>query len=199
MNRRLSPASKVSFPHTSEIAMKPVAWLGLVLTLSLTVAVAGVSPYAGQQGRGIKALSDTEVADLLAGKGMGYAKAAELNGYPGPLHVLELADRLELTTEQRRRSRAIFDAMQSRARDTGARLIEAERELDRLFADRRATPKTLSATTARIGQLQAQLREIHLEAHLTQTQVLTPAQAVAYQRLRGYDRPAANTHQGHSH
>ena len=36
------------------------------------------------------------MADLRAGRGMGLALAAELNGYPGPAHVLELADKLDL-------------------------------------------------------------------------------------------------------
>ena len=52
------------------------------------------SAYAGQQSREIKALSDQEVKDLQAGAGMGMAKAAELNRYPGPMHALELADQL---------------------------------------------------------------------------------------------------------
>jgi hypothetical protein len=49
------------------------------------------TPYAGQQTRTIKALSDDEIAALRNGEGMGMAKAAELNGYPGPIHVLSLA------------------------------------------------------------------------------------------------------------
>ena len=50
-----------------------------------------LSPYAGQQTRAIKALSPEDLAGLLNGEGRGMAKAAELNGYPGPVHVLELA------------------------------------------------------------------------------------------------------------
>jgi hypothetical protein len=38
----------------------------------------------GMQSRPIKALSDQQVSDLRAGRGMGLALAAELNGYPGP-------------------------------------------------------------------------------------------------------------------
>ena len=55
------------------------------------------APYAGQQARSIKSLSAEDVAALLKGEGMGMAKAAELNGYPGPVHVLTLADELRLT------------------------------------------------------------------------------------------------------
>ena len=49
------------------------------------------NPYAGEQSRAIKALSPKEVYDLTQGRGMGLAKAAELNRYPGPMHALELA------------------------------------------------------------------------------------------------------------
>ena len=48
------------------------------------------SPYAGLQDRAIKALSDEQIADLRAGKGMSLALPAELNGYPGPAHALEI-------------------------------------------------------------------------------------------------------------
>lgn len=41
--------------------------------------------YAGLQQRAIKALSDQQKADLRAGRGMGLALPAELNGYPGPI------------------------------------------------------------------------------------------------------------------
>src|SRR5689334_17464381 len=60
------------------------------------LADAPVAPYAGQQTRTIKALSPADVAALLKGEGMGMAKAAELNGYPGPLHVLTLSQELKL-------------------------------------------------------------------------------------------------------
>src|SRR4051812_3345086 len=62
------------------------------------------SPYAGQEQREIKSLSADEVKDYLAGKGMGMAKAAELNEYPGPLHVLQLASELNLSPEQKART-----------------------------------------------------------------------------------------------
>jgi len=49
------------------------------------------TPYARQQVRTIKSLSDEDIAALRKGEGMGMAKAAELNGYPGPAHVLDMA------------------------------------------------------------------------------------------------------------
>jgi len=61
------------------------------------------SPYAEQEGSGIAAMSRQEANDLRSGAGMGLARAAELNHYPGPLHVLELAEQLGLSAAQRPR------------------------------------------------------------------------------------------------
>src|SRR5262245_17037372 len=72
-------------------------------------------PYAGQQTREVASLSAKELDDLLAGRGAGLAKAAELNGHPGPAHVLEFADELRLTPEQRALVQAAFERMQARA------------------------------------------------------------------------------------
>src|SRR5687768_9981318 len=83
-------------------------------------------PYAGFENRAIKALSDDEIADLRAGRGMGLALAAELNGYPGPSHVLEHAEALTLTPAQRQRTEAVFEAMKAEAVNLGERLIEQE-------------------------------------------------------------------------
>ncbi|MFZ2649994.1 MAG: hypothetical protein WA210_07785 [Burkholderiaceae bacterium] len=149
-------------------------------------ANSGAPGYASQQDRDIKALSPQEVQDLASGKGMGLAKAAELNGYPGPLHVLELAGELRLTARQRERTQALFDAMQANAIAAGAALVDAERELDVLFATRRATPQALAAHLEKVGHLQAMLRGVHLEAHLAQTTILEPAQVAHYVKLRGY-------------
>ena len=40
------------------------------------------SPYVGFADRPINSLSDQQIGDLRAGRGMGLALAAELNGYP---------------------------------------------------------------------------------------------------------------------
>ena len=92
--------------------MKPrTPFLALAISLIALPALAADLPYAGQQARAIKALSDDDIAALRAGEGMGMAKAAELNGYPGPVHVLALAAQLGLTEDQRHGVQAIFDRM----------------------------------------------------------------------------------------
>ena len=102
-----------------------------VASLLILTPVLAQTPHAGLQSRVIKALSEQQVVDLSAGRGMGLALAAELNGYPGPSHVLELADKLDLTTDQRVRVRELFDAMKAEAIPLGSRLIQQEAELDR--------------------------------------------------------------------
>jgi Spy/CpxP family protein refolding chaperone len=165
--------------------------LPLLGALSLIVTAAGAvaappSPYAGQESRDIKALSAEEIDDLMNGRGMGLAKAGELNGYPGPAHVLDLAAALDLTPEQRRAVAAIKDRMSAAAKPLGTDLVDRERALDRQFADARITEPELRALTATIGELQAKLRAIHLNAHIETKRVLTPEQVARYAALRGY-------------
>ena len=162
----------------------------LVLLLPAGVALAqSHQPYAGMEQRPVKALSQQQIADLRAGRGMGLALPAELNGYPGPMHVLEHADALGLTPQQQERTRALIDAMRAEAIPVGERLIEQETRLDRLFANREITPANLTAATADIGATQARLREAHLKYHLVMMDVLTPGQVAEYGRLRGYASP----------
>jgi hypothetical protein len=99
-------------------------------------------PYAALGERPVKALSQEQIADLRAGRGMGLALAAELNGYPGPLHALEHADALGLSAAQRERTKALFDRMKAEAVPLGERLIEEETALDRLFATKSVEPST---------------------------------------------------------
>jgi hypothetical protein len=167
------------------------AWIAVLLLLVAGPAVAqqnhhAHSPYAGAQTRDIKALSEQQLADLRAGRGMGLALTAELNGYPGPLHVLELADRLQLTAQQRERIQELYAAMKSQAVALGEQLIADERELDRQFAQGTMTPGTLASLTAKIGDKQGQLRAVHLRYHLTTAELLTEDQKKRYAELRGY-------------
>jgi Spy/CpxP family protein refolding chaperone len=171
--------------------MKPIHAAAIVFGLLAPSAFA-TSPYAAQAGAPIKALTAEEQSALLDGQGMGFARAAELNGYPGPKHVLELADRLGLSESQREATQALFDRMRSAARSEGAALVEAERVLDELYASRSATTVTVNAQLARIESLRAKLRGLHLNAHLDQAALLSRHQIVMYAQLRGY---GATSHQ----
>jgi Spy/CpxP family protein refolding chaperone len=174
--------------------MKPRIPVLLITVCALTTQVLAEppsTPYAGQQNRIIKALSEEEIAELLNGEGMGMAKAAELNGYPGPLHVLTLARELKLTPTQRQQIHAIFDRMSVAAKPLGAELVEHERMLDQAFAKREITPDRLAAETATISELAGRLRLVHLTAHLETRALLNPGQIAVYQHLRGYHDPDA--------
>jgi hypothetical protein len=169
----------------------------LVLALVGPVAVAqhghsqhdhahGHSPYVDMARRDIKALSDEQIAGLRAGHGMSLALPAELNGYPGPSHVLELAEPLQLSEEQLTRTRELFEAMRREAAALGERVIVAERALDVLFAEGVATPETLRETTLEATRLHGELRALHLSYHLDMMDVLTEDQIEQYAALRGY-------------
>src|SRR6266446_2530162 len=106
--------------------------LSVVMMLAFVCRAENAQKYAGQQTREIKALSEVEVAGYLDGRGMGFAKAAELNGYPGPAHVLDLAEQLALTPQQRARAQQLKDSMKEAA-TLGVKLVDAERQLDLLF------------------------------------------------------------------
>lgn len=156
------------------------------LMLAVVAAGADVSPYAGEEHRQIKSLSEQEIAALSRGEGMGFAKAAELNHYPGPKHVIELADKLDLTTEQQMNTAALYDRMRTEAIAVGERLIAAEAELDRQFAAGVIDRKSLQYQLELIGGLRSELRLVHLEAHLHQKKILSQRQVAQYVRLRGY-------------
>lgn len=168
------------------------------LTLTLTgVPAFAESPYAGLEQREIKTLSEQQIGDLRAGRGMGLALAAELNGYPGPSHVLELSSQLDLTAGQRADVQKHFDDMQRETKPLGQTMIAQERELNKLFATRNVTAESLKRATADIATTQGAFRAAHLKYHLLTAAVLTPHQMVRYAELRGYGSGAATHSHGH--
>jgi len=176
----------------------------IVLSTALSIA-AGSSfaqspqPYAGMQARPLKALSGEELADLRNGRGMGLALAGELNGYPGPKHVLELAKELNLTEAQRARTQQLFDDMKAEAVPLGQQLIAAEAGLERQFSGRTITPVSLTAATTAIGATWGTLRATHLKYHLAMMDVLTPDQVRRYGELRGYGTAGSAGHSSGMH
>ena len=148
--------------------------------------------------REIKALSQQQVDGYLNGRGMGYARAAELNNYPGPLHVLELAGELELDEEQIGRTRAIYESMRARAIALGKQLLEKEQVLDRKFAAGEIDPETLNELVSDAAVIEAKIRYLHLHAHLQQKVLLSEHQVEMYNRLRGYTAVEGRQHH-HQH
>jgi len=149
-----------------------------------------ISPYAGQELRDIKSLSDKDIQSLQNGTGEafgGVAKPAELNGYPGPRHVLDMASELQLTDRQRIEIELIYQNMSSKAKSIGASIIAVEQDIDRGFANKTITEENLRLMLDNSADLYGQLRFVHLSAHLDTVQILTMEQVQMYNTIRGYD------------
>jgi Spy/CpxP family protein refolding chaperone len=158
------------------------------------------SPYQGQERRAVKSLAEAEVADLLAGRGAGFAKAAELNGVPGPAHLLEMKTEIALTAQQEARIEAVRKRMQAEAVALGRRLVDLETELNAAFAAGTATKEGLGDLLTAIASVERDLRFAHLAAHLETPAIVTPEQILTYNRLRGYATaadPCAQPPAGH--
>src|SRR4030081_2856948 len=182
---------KSSFPIAAGV-------VAILAGLSSNALAQSAQPYSGMQNRPIKALSDQQVADLKAGRGMGLALAAELNGYPGPSHLIELPDQLGLTSIQLSNLKGMFDAMRSETIPIGEELVAQEEELDRLFAENVISEQQLKAATESIGETQARLRNVHLRYHLQTRALLQPSQIRRYAELRGYGADQAPVHHKHN-
>lgn len=157
------------------------------------------APYAGQQNRSIKALSVLEIEGLKKGKGMGLAKAAELNHFPGPRHVLDEAEKLSLTDTQLKQTNDLFKVMQKEAITVGGKIIASEKTLDSMFASGKLSASELKNKLNEIGQYRAELRFVHLKTHLTQKKILTSRQIKHYDMLRGYNDPSSKGKAHHGH
>ena len=157
------------------------------------------SKYIGQEKRGIKSLSKEDIKELKAGAGWGMAKAAELNGLPGPKHILEMSKEIELTAEQEEMVIAVYNDMNKKAIRLGNKLIEYEEELNNRFVERNIDEKILDELLEKISETYKSLRFVHLSAHLKTPTILTESQIKKYNKLRGYssDDPCENIPKGH--
>ena len=157
------------------------------------------SKYAGEEKREIKSLSEADIEELKNGEGWGLAKAAELNGVPGPAHLLEMKDEINLSTEQVRVIEDLYQKMKQAAIPLGLELIGLERELNNHFADRTITDELLDELLDKIAQVRKKLRYVHLSTHLKTPNILTPEQIALYNQLRGYssEDPCKNIPKGY--
>lgn len=176
----------------------------LVLILIATFAFSASdhthkSKYAGEEKREIKSLSATDIEELQNGQGWGLAKAAELNGVPGPVHLLEMKEEINLSAGQIQAIEDIYRKMKQEAVPLGLELIELERELNTHFANRTITNELLRQILQKIAKVHGQLRYVHLSTHLKTPDILKPEQITLYNKLRGYssDDPCENIPKGH--
>ena len=147
------------------------------------------SKYAGEEKRAIKSLSESDIAELKSGQGWGLAKAAELNGMPGPVHLLDMKVEIGLSPKQIQAIEELYSIMKHAAIPLGIKLIELERELNNHFANRTITDGLLHQLLERISDIRRQLRYVHLSAHLKTPAILTSEQIARYNQLRGTPLP----------
>lgn len=162
-------------------------------------AHAADSTYIGQEKRTIKALSEQEISNYLNGRGMGTSKAAELNHYPGPAHVLEQAEKLSLSAEQLAKTKKVHQVMAIDAVRLGKQIVQKEAELEALYAGNQANAENTRQVVDALARLQADYRLVHLNAHLHMRDILSSHQVAMYDRLRGYDgsKPQGAAHKHH--
>ncbi|MEE9168251.1 MAG: hypothetical protein V3U73_00720 [bacterium] len=169
----------------------------LLILSSNSNAQPNKSPYVGQQDREIRALTEEDIQGYLEGWGMGLAKAAELNHYPGPIHVIELSTELGLPDVQLEKTRAIFSEMQQEAKRLGQLIVVQEEGLDKLFNSLKMDPGKLQESIMHIADLNGKLRLTHLMAHLQMKSILSPEQILKYDVLRGYASSQTHHPMGH--
>jgi hypothetical protein len=174
------------------IRLVPILLLALSILPAQAQSPAGerhsghLSKYAGEETRPIKSLSAADIDELRRGGGWGLAKAAELNGMPGPAHLLELKDEIPLDADQVARIEAIHAAMKAQAIATGETLIGLEAKLEDGFRDRTIDAAQLRAQLDAIAAARRDLRYMHLATHLQTPAILTGDQVARYNALRGY-------------
>lgn len=170
--------------HTVRGAALPI--LILPLFASAASSQHAHSPYAGMETAEGTALTPGEITDLRNAEGMRLALPAELNRYPGPRHVLDLAGDLGLSERTTARVEALREEMAAAARAKGEQVIEAERALFELFRSGEATASEVASRTAALARVKGELQAIHLSAHLRTRALLDDAQVRRYDELRGY-------------
>ena len=184
--------SGLSSRFVLEKVVKPsTLLLALAICMPLSVSAqqghGSHTPYAGMQNRAIKSLSDNDIKELKRGGGWGLALAAELNGMPGPAHLLELKDQIPLTPNQVAKTQELFDDMRKTAIPAGERLIAAETAIEAAFAKGNVDEAALRRLLAEAESARTELRFIHLSQHYKTVQFLKPEQINRYNMLRGYN------------
>jgi len=156
------------------------------------------SPYAGLETRAIKSLSEADIEDLRRGAGWGLALPAELNGVPGPAHLLELKDEIGLSRDQIAKIEVIYAEMKAEAIAAGERFIAAENAIEQAFVGGQLDEKRLRSLIDQSAAARSDLRFIHLSRHLLMPPLLTDGQIEKYKVLRGYVAdPCAHVPDGH--
>jgi len=178
----------------------PIA-TGLLFTLVLISGFANddttgekVSSYIAEQTRQIKSLSANDIKALQSGAGWGLAKPAELNGIPGPLHVLELQEELGLSRLQKNKIQDLWSSMNEQAKLEGDRYLDVEEKIEEFFKSKKDNEEELDNLLNQSATHLAALRKTHLLAHLEVLPILSFHQIKKYNVLRGYQDHGRHNH-----
>ena len=117
---------------------------------------------------------------LENGQGLGMALVADRNGFPGPRHILDMKEQLQLNSDQERKAQDLFDRMHTRAVVLGKEVLAKEAALERLFS----ADEPDEAGVRRLLAESAALRWVHLSAHLEARGMVTPEQLHLYHTAR---------------
>jgi len=163
--------------------------VGVLGTFAVVAAQSGHGSHeagssASPAHRRMQAALEERNGVLAQGLGAGLAFPADQNYYPGPLHVLELKDVLRLTAQQERQVETLQTAMFTASRPASKRLLESETRLRRLFADGIADEPRVRAATIETERAWAEVRLVHLFAHLKTRAVLSEEQRRLYHEAR---------------
>jgi Spy/CpxP family protein refolding chaperone len=171
--------------------MKPYALLLSVLSLAL----AGIAQHESHRDAAASshhACLEQEREAIAQGEGFGMALVADRHGYPGPKHILELREPLGLTPEQEKQVTERYERMRAEAIKLGQAILEDESELNRLFAAGPVDPAAVRRALVMNSARRAELRWVHLSAHLDAYPLLTPEQRARYHELRYGTSPRAH-------
>ncbi|OGC01602.1 MAG: hypothetical protein A3G35_11285 [candidate division NC10 bacterium RIFCSPLOWO2_12_FULL_66_18] len=171
----------------------------MVLALLMGSGAASAERLPEQVPSNIRSLSVEEIRGLWDGEGMGLARAAELNGHPGPTHLLEAAraGKIHLYAEQRQAIERIHAAMKARAQALGHQILAQEALLEAGFRRGHFVEADLARQVEDIGRKRAELRLAHLRAHMETVGLLRPEQIEEYYQFRGFPAPSAGHTLGH--
>ncbi|MGH6689848.1 MAG: Spy/CpxP family protein refolding chaperone [Gammaproteobacteria bacterium] len=172
--------------------MRTSTHIGLAVTIVVALATAagaqhsghGAHAGGGDHHHAVQACI-TEFEQVVAGgRGAGMAFAADQNGYPGPMHILELRERLALTADQVAKAEALMRAMFDESRPKSARLLDAEARLRRLFAAGGADESAIRTAVADVERARTDVRLVHLLTHVRARDLLTEQQRRLYHDAR---------------
>ena len=136
---------------------------------------------------------------LLNGEGMGQAQYAEMNGYPGPKHILDLVDKLKLSDAQKKSIQEIYQEMNARVKELGKRIIGVEEEMHEAFRTGLVNESSVRDDAEQIGRMRGKLRAVHLIAHIKAKKLMTDDQIALYTKLRAEEQSPSSKTTQHKH